>query len=390
MFKAAFLATVVAGANAANFYTHEEPVGDDTYVVVFKQHTSRSVIDAHFANVNASVQVQNEWNIGKGIFRGYAAKADKAGLASLLKEDAVDFVEENGIYRALQTCETQTQTTWGIGDTCTGANTNYEWEDNSAGESMNVYVIDTGVYEDHSEFEDRGSFGADFTGEGPGDGNGHGTHCAGTVGGLIYGMAIKANLIGVKVLGASGSGSTNGVISGVDWASRASGVSILTMSLGGGASAAMDNAVTAATQAGDHVIVASGNSNTDACGSSPARAGGTGSAVVTVNSYQENRQRSSFSNYGSCTDIYAPGTSINSAWIGSRTATRIISGTSMACPHVTGQLAKYLTTAGRGDSPMTAKSWLIQTAKDGEITNVGANTPNKRLFADCADFDIRN
>ena len=178
-------------------------------------------------------------------------------------------------------------------------------------------------------------------GNGTNDCNGHGTHVAGTTGGTTYGVAKQVTLHAVRVLGCTGSGSNAGVIAGVDWVTQNHvKPAVANMSLGGGVSSALDQAVANSISAGVSYALAAGNDNANACNSSPARV----ASAVTVGSTTNTDARSSFSNFGTCLDIFAPGSSITSAWRTSDTATNTISGTSMATPHVAGALALYLQT----------------------------------------------
>ena len=302
--------------------------------------------------------------------------------AERLSEDArIKFVEEDGQVFA---DATQSNATWGLDridqrDRPLDGNYNYT----PTGSGVNAYIIDTGIRRSHAQFGGRAFVGYDAIGDGQNsnDCNGHGTHVAGTVGGSTYGVAKSVRLYAVRVLDCGGSGSNSGVIAGVDWVKNNHvKPAVANMSLGGGASSALDTAVNNAIAAGVTFVVAAGNSNADACNYSPARAAN----AVTVGSTTSSDARSSFSNYGSCLDIFAPGSSITSAWYSSDTATNTISGTSMASPHVAGVAALYLqgnTTA----SPTTVRDAMINSASTGKLTSIGTGSPNRLLYSLLSD-----
>lgn len=264
------------------------------------------------------------------------------------------------------------------------------------GEGVDVYVIDTGTNVKHVDFEDRAHWGKTIPeGDEDEDGNGHGTHCSGTVAGRKYGVAKKAHVYAVKVLRSNGSGSMSDVVKGVEYAaeSHTEQVSIAksgkrkgfkgstaNMSLGGGSSALLDRAVNAAVDAGIHFAVAAGNDNADSCNYSPAAA----EKAVTVGASTFSDERAYFSNYGPCNDIFAPGLNILSTWIGSNSSVNTISGTSMASPHIAGLLAYLLSLQPAKDSayaiaditPKQLKASLMQIATEGMLTDVPSDTAN--------------
>jgi cerevisin len=265
-----------------------------------------------------------------------------------------------------------------------------------AGEGVDAYVIDTGTNIDHVDFEGRASWGKTIPqGDEDKDGNGHGTHCSGTVAGKKFGVAKKANVYAVKVLKSNGSGTMSDVVKGVEWAAtshtetvsaakkgKKKGFkgSVANMSLGGGKSRTLDIAVNAAVDVGLHFAVAAGNDNADSCNYSPAAA----ENAVTVGASTLGDERAYFSNFGTCTDIFAPGLNILSTWVGSKYATNIISGTSMASPHICGLLAYLLSLQPAADSayavaeitPKRLKADIIAISTRNALSDIPADTPN--------------
>jgi cerevisin len=265
------------------------------------------------------------------------------------------------------------------------------------GEGVDVYVIDTGTNVDHVDFEGRATWGKTIpAGDEDKDGNGHGTHCSGTIAGKKYGVAKKANVYAVKVLKSNGSGTMSDVVKGVEWAATSHMKAVeaakkgknkkpfkgstANMSLGGGKSTALDLAVNAAVDAGIHFAVAAGNDNADSCNYSPAAA----EKAVTVGASTISDERAYFSNFGKCNDIFAPGLNIESTWIGSKYATNTISGTSMASPHIAGLLAYFLSLQPSPESaysvaeitPKKLKEHLIAIATPGMLSDVPKSTKN--------------
>jgi len=301
--------------------------------------------------------------------------------------EEVDFVEVDQVVQ-LDVCQTQQGAEWGLNRVSQRAlnlDGRYLYP-SSAGNGIDAYVVDTGVRVSHQEFGGRAIWGGNFVGDGVNtDCNGHGTHVGGTIAGGRFGVAKGSTIIGVKVLSCSGSGTNAGVIGGVQYVANTYATrgrpSVANMSLGGGKSAALDNAVKASISRGVTFVLAAGNENQNACNVSPAGAGGQGGTAVTVASSNRGDSRSSFSNWGTCVDVFAPGEQVNSAWFTSDTATRVLSGTSMAAPHVAGVVALYLGVNPVG--PAAIKSRMSQTGTPNLIRNPGGGTPNILVFSDC-------
>jgi subtilisin family serine protease len=277
------------------------------------------------------------------------------------------------------TPDAQTTVTWGL-DRIDQRNlplsTTYACAGDGTG--VNAYIVDTGIYA-NDDFSARLRTGTSTVPDSGStvDCNGHGTHVAGTVGGTKYGVAKNVNLYPVRVLDCSGSGYTSSVVSGLNWvADNAVRPAVVNMSLGGGTSKSLDDAVAALVTAGITVVVAAGNDNSDAANFSPARE----PSAITVGSTTSTDARSSFSNYGSVVDIFAPGSSITSAWIGSATATNTISGTSMAAPHVAGAAAVYLG-LNTGATPAQVVAALTNAATPNIVGSPGSGSPNLLLYA---------
>ncbi|RKN49167.1 S8 family peptidase [Micromonospora endolithica] len=305
---------------------------------------------------------------------GFSATMTAGQARRLAADPAVAYVEQDQVLTA---SATQSNPPWGL-DRIDQRNLPLSRSFTYPNTASNVraYIIDTGIRTTHSQFGGRATWGTNTVDSNNTDCNGHGTHVAGTVGGSTYGVAKQVRLIAVKVLNCSGSGTTTGVINGVNWVTaNAVKPAVANMSLGGGASTALDNAVANSVSSGVTYALAAGNSTANACNSSPART----ASALTVGSTTSTDARSSFSNYGSCVDIFAPGSSILSAYRTSDTATATLSGTSMAAPHVAGAAALVLS-ANPSWSPSQVGNYLITNATTGKVTNPGSGSPNRLLF----------
>ncbi|HDS1207476.1 alkaline serine protease [Shewanella algae] len=367
----------------------------DQYIVVFNTPAVINLNDPNGVSAYASsmgARLANEHgievrqNFGNSL-NGVLVKANAAQIQSLLKDPNIKYVEQDqrvSIEPMVEAAGDQGGATWGldrIDQRDLPLNSNYHYDYDGSG--VTAFVIDTGVRNTHNEFGGRASSGYDFidNDNDSSDCNGHGTHVAGTIGGSTYGVAKNVNIVGVRVLNCSGSGTNSGVISGINWVkNNAQGPSVANMSLGGGASQALDDAVNAAVAAGISFVVAAGNDNSNACNYSPARAAN----AVTVGSTTSTDSRSSFSNYGTCLDIYAPGSSITSAWYNSNSATNTISGTSMASPHVAGVAALYLA-ENPALSPTQLTNLLVSRASSGKVGDAKTGSPNKLLYSLASD-----
>lgn len=396
------------------------------YIIVFKDGVSseemqfhREWVAAEHANVFASLPVDdsfkltaNSLDIAGGItdsfeigskYAGYAGYFSDGLIALIRRNPLVKYVEHDSVVEASE-FEVQKGAPWGLArvshrQPLSLNSFNQYLFDNDGGAGVTAYVIDTGINIEHEEFEGRAKWGSTIPSDDyDSDGNGHGTHCAGTIASAHYGVAKHAKVVAVKVLRSNGSGSMSDVVKGVEFAAKShieaakkneKGFkgSTANMSLGGGKSPALDQAVNAAVEAGLHFAVAAGNENQDACNTSPASA----ENAVTVGASTISDARAYFSNYGKCVDIFAPGLNILSTYIGSNTATATLSGTSMASPHICGLLTYFLSLQPSADSefaisadavsPAQLKKKLIKYGSDNILTDIPDDgTPNVLAF----------
>lgn len=359
---ALFASVAPAGARV------ESAPGAARYIVVLKTGAdSNAVAAAHAARYAAAVDFVYEHAL-----RGYAAVIPNDRVAAVRLDENVAYVEPDGTMAAVaQTLP------WGIDRIDADVSSTRAGDGSGAVTNVNAYVIDTGIDPSHADLNVVRH--VNFAGGPNKDCHGHGTHVAGTVAARdnatdVVGAAPGAPLTGVKVLGCSGSGSTSGVIAGVDWVTaNAAKPAVANMSLGGGASQALDDAVLRSAASGVFYALAAGNDGANACNSSPARAGaGTNNGVMTVAATDSANREASWSNYGSCVDIWAPGVSILSTRRGGGTTT--MSGTSMASPHGAGTGALYLSTStGSGPS-------AVETALKADATTPGTASKDGRAI----------
>ncbi|GMT96836.1 hypothetical protein KH5H1_09550 [Corallococcus caeni] len=307
---------------------------------------------------------------------GFLANMSEAEAQRLLSDPRVAYVQENGL---IHVSATQTNATWGIDridQRDLPRNSSYTY--NVDGTGVHAYVIDTGIRLTHTEFTGRLGNGYDFidNDSDPSDCHGHGTHVSGTVGGTTWGVAKKVTLHGVRVLDCTGYGNDAQVIGGIDWvAANHVKPAVANMSLGDVGIQAIDDATERLIAAGVTTVVAAGNDSANACDYSPARAPN----AITVGSTTSSDGRSSFSNYGTCVDIFAPGSSITSASNSGNTSSTSMSGTSMASPHVAGAAALYLS-ANPSATPAQVRDALVNNATPNKVTSPGTGSPNKLLY----------
>jgi cerevisin len=418
--------------DAAPLYTSSNAeIVPNSYLIKFKKHVTDGTASDHHQwiqsvhlekeNQRMDLKKRSQFPLVDDVFRGlkhtykigqdflgYSGHFDDETIEQIRRHPDVEYIERDTVVHTMSikeeaVCDSETEKSapWGLArvshrDSLTFATFNKYLFAAEGGEGVDAYVIDTGTNVEHVDFEGRAKWGKTIpSGDADIDGNGHGTHCSGTIAGKKYGVAKKASVYAVKVLRSNGSGTMADVVAGVEWAAKShieqvkaakdgkrKGFkgSVANMSLGGGKTKALDDTVNAAVSVGIHFAVAAGNDNAGACNYSPAAA----DKAVTVGASAIDDSRAYFSNYGKCTDIFAPGLSILSTWIGSKYATNTISGTSMASPHICGLLAYYLSLQPAEDSeysvapitPAKLKDNLLKVATIGTLTDIPSDTPN--------------
>lgn len=386
-------------------------IGTDTaeaiagqYIVVFKDNAQNEGLTAQstdglVGSLNLNPQGVSIQHVYDQALSGFAAQLSSENINKLRLDPRVDFIEQDSkVYANTKSLETPALNTdtleedtisiqavqknpysWGldrIDQRKLPLNKRYKYT--KTGRGVTAYIIDTGINIKHKDFGRRARWGINTTKDKKNtDCNGHGTHVAGTVGGKQYGVAKRVNLVAVKVLNCQGSGTYSGVIAGINWVvkNRKGRRAVANMSLGGGKNQAINKAVNKAVQKGVNMVVAAGNNDKDACNYSPASA----KRAISVGATDRNDKRSTFSNYGKCLDLFAPGTEITSAWIGNNTAKRTISGTSMAAPHVAGAAALLLE-KHRNWKPARIKKQIIKNSTKNLVKNAGYRSPNRLLY----------
>jgi serine protease len=370
------LLSVTSVAAAQEVHTPERAIPGRYIVVLDDRQVSRAAVRP-LADALARQHGGRLAHVYEHAIRGFTLTLPATAAAALARHPRVRYVEQDSERFVV---DVQLNAPWGldrIDQADLPLNGSYSYTTLAAG--VHVYVIDTGIRASHAEFGGRVSTGFSTVNDGNGtnDCNGHGTHVAGTIGGTTYGVAKGVTLHAVRVLNCSGSGTTSGVIAGVNWVTANHvAPAVANMSLGGGVSTALDDAVRNSVASGVTYAVAAGNSSANACFSSPARV----SQALTVGSSTSADTRSSFSNFGTCLDLFAPGSSITSAWSTSDTATNTISGTSMASPHVAGAAALYLATDPAA-LPATVHAAVVDNASVNTLSSIGTGSPNRLLHS---------
>lgn len=390
LFSVLLVATGASSTGAA-------PQPEEIYIIKFVDNAN---LDNEIAALQANgVGVEREY---RNVFKGAAVRMNAARAEALTKNPRVDILEKDGVVTNQATV--LPTLSWGLDrvDQKTPVNLNIAGSYTYAkdGTGINAYILDTGISPTHSEFITPelttrvSAIGYSAFGDASyGDCNGHGTHVAGTVGGSNVGLAVKVNLIPVKVLDCNGSGSWSGVIAGLDWIRSANDTntrkpSVANMSLGGGKSSIVNMAVARLVARGVTVVVAAGNDNRDACNFSPA----SEPSAITVGATTNTDYRASFSNFGKCVDIFAPGAQIYSSTVTYNSTTKVVTntfnsfnGTSMASPHVAGIVARLLQGSPNA-SPSTVVSTLKTAASaNSKVLNAGRGSTTALLYWDPAN-----
>ncbi|KAI2636047.1 proteinase T-like protein [Xylaria nigripes] len=358
----------------APLYVPHNKLVDGKYIV--KLHDNADANSVHASMVTA--EPDHIYDVPG--FKGFASALSQDEVKALQNNPDVDFIEQDSVV-SINDYIAQSNAPWGLGRISHRSGTGSYVYDDSAGAGTCSYIIDTGIYTAHPDFEGRAAFLANYADSSDTDGNGHGTHVAGTIGSRTYGVSKQTRLYAVKVLGASGGGSFSNVIAGMNFVTTDSKTrncpngTVANMSLGGGFSEATNAAARAMVKAGVFLAVAAGNENSDASLVSPA----SEPMVCTVGATTSADARASFSNYGAVVDIFAPGLYIVSTW--NNGGTNNISGTSMASPHIAGLGAYLLALEGERD-PQSLCDYISSVGTTDVLSGIPSGTINSLAFND--------
>lgn len=390
-------ATLIPGpaqADPAPVYPAKKDPIAGQYTVVLKAGAD---VDAALKRLGQGAAVAQVY---RHAVRGFTLRVDAERAKKIAQDKAVRLVQQDATVQATdellpaitQSVPAPPDTYWGLNridqrdkPANAAGSYRYYW----TGSTVTAYVIDSGINYSHTDFGGRASLAVDLVGDGytpaGGDCYGHGTHVAGTIGGKTYGVAKSVKLKSVRVLDGSGSAAYSTLIAGLDWIkANAAKPAVVNLSLGGFYDQATDLAMADLIASGITAVVSAGNSADDACFYSPASTSTAITVGATGDRYASSAPivdvRSDYSNYGTCLDLFAPGSLIKSAYIGSSTATATFSGTSMAAPHVAGVAALYLVWSP-SSSPATVRNYLVSLATTGKVTSPGTGSPNRLLYA---------
>jgi len=372
------------------------PAAPDSYIVAIRPNTVTPTREGRAAWLNRVLgdteiltsSLRLGWD--ERLFNGVGGTFTAEQVETLRTLDETAWIEPNIIMSVSEVVQQPTGAPWGLARVSSGPinlagldplGQNFPYfGDDSEGQGTDLYVLDTGIRETHVEFGGRATFLGTFGPGVPGqDLNGHGTHCAGTAAGATVGIAKKANIFGIKVFGDDGSGNIGDIISGIDLAfqtiQQRGNPSVISMSLGGPVAQALDDTVAAGIQVGLSFVIAAGNESQDANNVSPARV----AEAITVGASDINDNVAFFSNFGDKIDVFAPGDTVISAGFQADDALDVLSGTSMAAPHVAG-LALLLMGQEGALSPADLQARIVGLSIPNVLGNVPQGTVNNMIF----------